>query len=254
MFMGPSDSMANGMKSCVAGRFAYFARLRSAACSAAPPVVEAVRWIYEDAHVGIAVASHATYLPLDHGISVAPSGLLPSVRIRPGGSLELGMPAFERALQMMSLMAACRAALPTDLLHVSAWCPPWSATSPHWHRCGAQRVNPRRNPAATPTASLSSPNPQTVNGMVCNQTPACGAISARSLAWPSGSLHPFHTIALSWSISGLSQSICCSGIGSITVGSESLRDCNISSLYVSIHSSAPRMVPTSKTVDAADAK
>src|SRR6218665_3453008 len=49
---GPySDSMANGMKSCVAGRFAYFARLRSAACSAAPPVVEAVRWIYEDAHV-----------------------------------------------------------------------------------------------------------------------------------------------------------------------------------------------------------
>src|SRR6218665_2268976 len=56
----------------------------------------------------------ATYLPLDHGISVAPSGLLPSVRIRPGGSLELGMPAFERALQMMSLMAARRAALPTD--------------------------------------------------------------------------------------------------------------------------------------------
>ena len=51
MFMGPSDSMANGMKSCVTGRFAYFARLRSAACSAAPPVVEAVRWIYEDAHV-----------------------------------------------------------------------------------------------------------------------------------------------------------------------------------------------------------
>src|SRR6218665_1641996 len=51
MFMGPSDSMANGVKSCVAGRFAYFASLRSAACSAAPPVVEAVSWIYEDAHV-----------------------------------------------------------------------------------------------------------------------------------------------------------------------------------------------------------
>src|SRR6218665_338897 len=100
------------------------------------------------------------------------------------------------------------------------------------------------NPAATLTASLSGPNPQAVNGMVCNQTPACGAINARSLAWPSGSLHPFRTIALSWSISGLSQSLCCSGIGSITVGSESLRDCNISSLYVSIHSSAPRMVPT----------
>src|SRR6218665_3831342 len=43
MFMGPSDSMANGVKSCVTGRFAYFARLRSAACSASPSVVEAVR-------------------------------------------------------------------------------------------------------------------------------------------------------------------------------------------------------------------
>src|SRR6218665_234565 len=76
--------------------------------------------------------------------------------------------------------------------------------------------------------------------MVCNHAPACGAINARSLAWPSGSSHPFHTIVLSWSISGLSQSLCCSGIGSVTVGSESLRDSNISSLYVSIHSLSPR--------------
>src|SRR6218665_868090 len=83
------------------------------------------------------------------------------------------------------------------------------------------------------------------NGMVCNQTPACGAINARSLAWPNGSPHPFHTIATSWAISGLSQSLCCSGIGSITVGSESLGDYDISSLYVSIHSSASRMVSTS---------
>src|SRR6218665_1295639 len=60
------------------------------------------------------------------------------------------------------------------------------------------------------TASLSNPNSEAVNGMLCNQTPACGAINARSLAWPSGSSHPFHTIALSWSISCLSQSLCCS--------------------------------------------
>src|ERR1043165_4206469 len=111
--------MATGMKSCVAGRDAYLVLLRSAACSAAPPVAEAVRGIYEDAPVWMAVASHAMYLPLAHGISVAPSCLLPSVRINPGGSLELGMSAFVRALQMMSLRAACRAALPTDLLHAS---------------------------------------------------------------------------------------------------------------------------------------
>src|SRR6218665_382567 len=29
---------------------------------------------------------------------------------------------------------------------------PWSTTSPHWHRCGAKRVSPRRYPAATLTA------------------------------------------------------------------------------------------------------
>src|SRR6218665_3713079 len=134
VFVGPSDSMANGMKSCVAGRFAYFARLRSAACSAAPPVVEGCRRIYEDAHVRIAVASHATYLPLDHGISVAPSGLLPSVRIRPGGSLELGIPAFERALQMMSLMAAC----------------------PVFELPGVGRVEPPTSPCRPPTSDQNS--------------------------------------------------------------------------------------------------
>src|SRR5688572_31085645 len=59
LLMGSSDSMATGMKSCVAGRVEYLVLLRSAACSAARPVAEAVRWIYEDAHVWMAVACHA---------------------------------------------------------------------------------------------------------------------------------------------------------------------------------------------------
>ena len=114
--MGPSDSMATGTNLCVAGRDEYLSCLRSAACSAAPPAIVDVRWRYDAAHVWMAVASHAIYLPLDHGINVAPSGLLPSVLIKPGGSLELGMVAFESDRQMMSLIAACRAALPTDFL------------------------------------------------------------------------------------------------------------------------------------------
>src|SRR6218665_34865 len=36
--IGPSDSIATGTNSCVLGRDEYFERLRSAACSAAPPV------------------------------------------------------------------------------------------------------------------------------------------------------------------------------------------------------------------------
>src|SRR6218665_2259522 len=52
-------------------------------------------------------------------------------------------------------------------------CPPGSATSPHWHRCGAHRVSPRRNPAATLTASLSNPNPQAVNGRDGLQKVSC---------------------------------------------------------------------------------
>ena len=115
--MGPSDSMATGTNSCVEGRDEYLACLRSAACSAAPQAIVDVRWTYDAAHVWMAVASHVIYFPLDQGINVAPSGLLPSVRIKPGGSLELGIPAFESARQMMSLIAACRAALPTDFLH-----------------------------------------------------------------------------------------------------------------------------------------
>ena len=111
--------MATGMNSCVAGREEYLESFRSAACSAAPPVTVDVRWTYDDAHVWMAVASHAMNLPLVHGTNVAPSGLLPSVRISPDGSFELGIPAFERALQMMSLMAACRAALPIDQSVVS---------------------------------------------------------------------------------------------------------------------------------------
>lgn len=109
MFLGPSDSCATGIKSWVAGKFAYFVPLRSAACSAVARVVEAVR--YDDAHVWIAWrpwhSMHATYLPLDHGIIVAPSGLLPIGAYQTRrflGGLELGKPDFARALQMMSLM------------------------------------------------------------------------------------------------------------------------------------------------------
>ena len=81
---------------------------------------------------------------------------------------------------MMSLMAVCRAALSTDLhTCISAHDVQLGRRPLHIgvdHRYRAQRVSSRRYPAATLTASLSNPNPQAVNGMVYNQSPACGAI------------------------------------------------------------------------------
>ena len=47
----------------------------------------------------MAVKSQAMYFPLAHGTSAAPSGLLPSVLMRPDGSFVQGVSAFVRALK-----------------------------------------------------------------------------------------------------------------------------------------------------------
>src|SRR6218665_1873208 len=95
-------------KLCVAGRSAYFVTFREVASSAALPAVVEVKRMYDAAHVWMLVKSQVLYLLLDHGTSVAPSGLFPSVRRRPGGSLELGMSAVKSDLQMMSFIAKWR--------------------------------------------------------------------------------------------------------------------------------------------------
>ena len=53
---------------------------REAASSAALPAVVEVKGMYDVAHVwmlDLLVKSQVVYLPLDHGTSVAPSGLFP---------------------------------------------------------------------------------------------------------------------------------------------------------------------------------
>src|SRR6218665_3214444 len=66
----------------------------------------------------MAVKSQAMYFPLAHGTSVAPTGLLPSVPMRPGGSFVQGVSAFVRALHTKSLMGKCLADLPADCLQI----------------------------------------------------------------------------------------------------------------------------------------
>src|SRR6218665_1893059 len=53
----------------------------------------------------MAVKSQAMYFPLAHGTSVAPSGLLPSVLMRPDGSFVQRVSAFVRARHTKSLTA-----------------------------------------------------------------------------------------------------------------------------------------------------
>src|SRR6218665_1473943 len=119
----------------------------------------------------MAVKSQAMYFPLAHGTSVAPSGLLPSVLIRPDGSFVQGGSAFVRALHTKSLTAKCLADLPADCLQTSPWWPLGSAVSPHWHWCGVHRSSPRRSPMATRIASLLRSKPQFLTGIVDNQSP-----------------------------------------------------------------------------------
>src|SRR6218665_849193 len=60
---------------------------------------------YDAAQVWTTVASQAMYLPADQGMSVAPSGRLPSVRRRPDGSFMLGTSALCSERKMISFMA-----------------------------------------------------------------------------------------------------------------------------------------------------
>src|SRR6218665_1032112 len=103
--MRPNVSTAIGTNSWEAGRVAYLLRFRSAACSAAPPGTHDDRQTCEASHVWMAVKSQAMYFPLAHGTSVAASGLLPSVLMRPDGSFVQGVSAFVRALHTKSLTA-----------------------------------------------------------------------------------------------------------------------------------------------------
>ena len=72
---------------------AYFASLRVAANSAAAPASRAASVTYDSARGQDTVTSQHSDLPLCHGTSVRPSGLFPSDRNSPMGSLVTGTPA-----------------------------------------------------------------------------------------------------------------------------------------------------------------
>ena len=103
-FMGPRVSNDIGSKMCVLVKPEYLSSLRAAASSAAEPAVCDVDAMYEVADEQMTVTSQVSGFPWAHGTKVRPSGLFPSSRDRPFGSLVIGVPPAVKALAMMSFI------------------------------------------------------------------------------------------------------------------------------------------------------
>ena len=102
--IGPRDSKANGQKMRDRAMSAYLLIFFAAAFSAALPAVVDVDARYEGARLSAIVTSHVRHLPVCEGIYERPSGLFPSERSRPAGSLIADMLARNRARQMRLLI------------------------------------------------------------------------------------------------------------------------------------------------------
>src|SRR6218665_1409899 len=83
--------------------------------------------------ISVTVASQIRARPIRHGMSVKPSGLSPSVLLRPVGSFVAGIRARTRLLQIISLRFACLAVLPGPNEQDSPWEPLALTTVPHRH-------------------------------------------------------------------------------------------------------------------------
>ena len=126
------------------------------------------------------VTSQRKALSPFQGIKVMPSGLLPSDRDNPFGSLQGGILARFMAKIIYPMMTS----------HSTGNLFARKTSIPHGHLWGSQRFTPRFIPTATLTASSSKRNPQEVIGRACSQSPLCGtdttlnrALLYSSLAW-----------------------------------------------------------------------
>ncbi|ESN92011.1 hypothetical protein HELRODRAFT_181941 [Helobdella robusta] len=98
--IGPRTSIHIGKNSIEGRAFPYFFIFSSAALAAAKPHSLLVGFTYRSARVPGTVTSYAKHLPALQGISVHPSGRLPSCAEMPDGSLKTGIEALEKSRQM----------------------------------------------------------------------------------------------------------------------------------------------------------
>jgi hypothetical protein len=86
----PKVSNASGWKRNDYAMLAYLSTFLLAASSAALPRVRGVTDKYDSAVVWVTVTPHVNERPACHGMSIRPSGRLPSDMLRPTGSLVAG--------------------------------------------------------------------------------------------------------------------------------------------------------------------
>ena len=167
--------MATGTQMFVTAMLEYFKVLSDAAWFAADPASIEVSPTWERAKVSATVTSHASAVPLAHGMSVAPSGLLPSARMRPTGSLTAGICALLTTLHMMSFKCACLICLAALFRQDRPWSPLASTSLPPGHVCGSQTLAPSLVAIYIRTISSLSRSPTAVISGTCNQSPECSA-------------------------------------------------------------------------------
>jgi len=155
------------------------------------------------------VTSHVRDRPLCQGISVRPSGRLPSLRKRPEGSFVTGILAESNAREM-SLRAWCLVIRLGAVLHTKAWRPHVSTCDPHRQvgLCVAQRPRPSRKAATTRTASSSRRRPHEAINSANSQSPICLAAAAKKAAFSHGSLLLLSTQSRADWRPGLSKADC----------------------------------------------
>src|SRR6218665_925932 len=172
LLIGPRVSKATGTNWWLSKRWSYLVIFLVAANSAAAAATAFVACRYDGATVSIMVASHTKVRPPRHGINVSPSGLFPSVRESPGGSLMFGTPACVRPLLMMSFMVACLAIRPGPRPHDRP-CEPFAVTVvPQRQVWGSHIVVPNRKPTTTWIVSSSIRSPHDEIGSANSQSPA----------------------------------------------------------------------------------
>src|SRR6218665_885818 len=92
-FYRPKSFEGNGDKHISCRQQCIFGSLANSSLLSCRTAEIAVCNKYDAAQVWTTVVSQAMYLPADQGMSVAPSGRLPSIRRRPDGSFMLGTSA-----------------------------------------------------------------------------------------------------------------------------------------------------------------
>jgi len=167
----PRVSIANGANLYMVARPLYLEILFVSATDAADPAAKEDWRRCDWASVSGQVKSQIRQRPWDHGMSVAPSGLFPSPRNKPGGSNSTGTSTLRNARAIASFASEWRRWRPALLRQESPWWPSTSTFVPQMHECVRTRGAPRRRPTAIRTSSSLRRRPMAIDGRACSQEP-----------------------------------------------------------------------------------